>query len=201
MTDDPQPELRWAPMDPPPRNRGRVWLIVGLVVAALVVVGVLLFFLLPRDGATDPESSASPSPSASTSPSPSPTMTTTASPEEPEPSMTPITTPPPPADPEVATFRAQMQEQLDVASTRIDLAAQSSGQEATDLVNLLRADAQRLADTPPPSSIATAWSDAVTAYGARLDEWYSAAAANTDTTGAARSTRDALAAVRDVIAG
>ncbi|NJI30007.1 hypothetical protein HBI98_22895, partial [Aeromonas veronii] len=103
MTDDPQPELRWAPMDPPPRNRGRVWLIVGLVVAALVVVGVLLFFLLPRDGATDPESSASPSPSASTSPSPSPTMTTTASPEEPEPSMTPITTPPPPADPEVAT--------------------------------------------------------------------------------------------------
>ena len=32
MTDDQQPELRWAPLPPKPRNRGRIWLIVGLVV-------------------------------------------------------------------------------------------------------------------------------------------------------------------------
>ena len=78
MTDEPQPDLRWAPLEPKPRNRGRVWLIVGLVVAALVIVGVLLFFLLPRGESPTPGASGSPSPTAS--PSASPSMSPSASP-------------------------------------------------------------------------------------------------------------------------
>jgi hypothetical protein len=54
------PELRWAPIEPKPKSKGRIWLIVGLVIAGLVIIGALLFFLLPRDGAPAPGTSVSP---------------------------------------------------------------------------------------------------------------------------------------------
>lgn len=184
MTDEPQPDLRWAPLEPKPRNRGRVWLIVGLVVAALVIVGVLLFFLLPRGESPTPGASGSPSPSASPSASPSmspsasPTPTQTEVPQptaEPEP--TPITTPPPAADPSVDAFRGQVQGWLDDALTGLQIASETSGQDATSVIESLQADAQRLGETAAPASIDSAWGTAVNDYIQRLSALRSEVAA------------------------
>lgn len=175
MTDEPQPDLRWAPLEPKPRNRGRVWLIVGLVVAALVIVGVLLFFLLPRGESPTPGASGSPSPSASPSASPSmtPSPTQTDAPQpttEPEPSMTPITTPPPIADPSVDAFRGQIQGPLDDALTGLEILGETSGQDAISVVESLQADAQRLSETAAPSSIEAAWGERLAVYAQSLTE-------------------------------
>ena len=184
MTDEPQPELRWAPLEPKPSNRGRVWLIVGLIVAVLVIVGVLLFFLLPRGETPTPGASGSPSPSASasTSPSPSPsaspTQTETPQPTaEPVPTMTPITTPPPVADPSVDAFRGQVQGWLDDALTGLQIVSESSGQDATEVIESLQADAQRLGESAPPSSIESAWGSALSEYAQALTSLHSDTAA------------------------
>lgn len=170
MTDEPQPDLRWAPLEPKPRNRGRIWLIVGLVVAALVIVGVLLFFLLPRGESPTPGASGSPSPSASpsaspsVSPSSSPTQTEVPPPTAaPEPT-TPITTPPPAADPSVDAFRGQVQGWLDDALTGLQIASETGGQDAASVIESLQADAQRLGETAPPASIESAWGAALNDY-------------------------------------
>lgn len=170
MTDEPQPDLRWAPLEPKPRNRGRIWLIVGLVVAALVIVGVLLFFLLPRGESPTPGASGSPSPSASPSASPSvspssaPTQTEVPPPTAaPEPT-TPITTPPPAADPSVDAFRGQVQGWLDDALTGLQIASETGGQDAASVIESLQADAQRLGETAPPASIESAWGAALNDY-------------------------------------
>ncbi len=186
MTDPTQPELRWAPLDPKPSNRGRVWLIVGLVVAALVIVGVLLFFLLPRGESPSPGASGSPSPSASasTSPSPSASPTQTEAPQptaEPEPTMTPITTPPPVADPSVDAFRGQVQGRLDDALTGLQIVSESSGPDATEVIASLQADAQRLGETAPPASIESAWSAAVNEYSQALSSLQSEASSGAPT--------------------
>ncbi|MEV7609466.1 hypothetical protein AB0N61_08300 [Microbacterium sp. NPDC089320] len=182
MTDPTQPELRWAPLEPKPRNRGRVWLIVGLVVAALVIVGVLLFFLLPRGESPTPGASGSPSPSASASasPSPSPSASQTEAPQptaEPEPTMTPVTTPPPVADPSVDAFRGQVQGWLDDALTGLQIVSESSGQDATEVIASLQADAQRLGEISPPASIESAWGAALNEYSQALSALQSEAAA------------------------
>lgn len=180
MTDAPQPDLRWAPLEPKPSNRGRVWLIVGLVVAALAIVGVLLFFLLPRGDAPDPGASASPSasptasasPASSANPSSSPTPAQTEAPQptaEPEPT-TPITTPPPVSDPSVDAFRGQVQGRLDDALTGLEIVGETSGQDATSVVETLQADAQRLSETAAPSSIEGAWGERLAAYARSLTE-------------------------------
>lgn len=198
MTDDQQPELRWAPLEPKPDNRGRIWLIVGLSVAVLVIVGVLLFFLLPRGGSAEPEASASPSPSSTTTPtasaSPAPSDSTEPEPE-PEPSMTPVTTPPPPADPSIDAFRGQVQGWLDDALTGLDIVSGSSGQDAVSVIDTLTDDAQRLAEMPPPSSIEGAWRDSVIAYGQRLSELRTAASSGGSTSGALDA---AVAAANDL---
>lgn len=178
MTDEQQPELRWAPLDPKPDNRGRIWLIVGLSVAVLVIVGVLLFLFLPRGGSAEPEASASPSPSSTTTPtaSASPVPSASSEPEpEPEPSMTPITSPPPPADPTIDAFRGQVQGWLDDAVTGLDIVSRSNGQDAVSVIDTLEDDAQRLAELAPPASIEGAWRDGVTSYGQRLSELRTAA--------------------------
>lgn len=180
MTDPTQPELRWAPLEPKPRNRGRVWLIVGLVVAALVIVGVLLFFLLPRGESPTPGASGSPSPSASASasPSPSPSASQTEAPQptaEPEPTMTPVTTPPPVADPSVDAFRGQVQGWLDDALTGLQIVSESSGQDATEVIASLQADAQRLGEISPPASIESAWGAALNEYNQALSSLQSEA--------------------------
>ncbi len=190
MTDEPQPDLRWAPLEPKPSNRGRVWLIVGLVVAALVIVGVLLFFLLPRGELPAPGASGSPSPSASpstspsTSPSSSPTPTQTEAPQPtaaPEPS-TPVTTPPPAVDPSVDAFRGQVQGWLDDALTGLQIASESSGQDATSVIESLQADAQRLGETAPPGSIESAWGAALNDYIQALSAVHSDVAAGAPAT-------------------
>ncbi|MDN3443521.1 hypothetical protein [Microbacterium sp. APC 3901] len=203
MTDDTQPDLRWAPLEPKPSNRGRVWLIVGLVVAALVVVGVLLFFLLPRGESPAPGASGSPSPSASpsasasASPSSSPTPTQTELPQPtaaPEPT-TPITTPPPATDPSVDAFRGQVQGWLDDALTGLQIVSETSGQDATAVIANLQADAQRLGETAPPASIESAWSAAVNDYNQKLSDLR----ADADSGTAVDDARSAVNRLRDII--
>lgn len=203
MTDEPQPDLRWAPLEPKPRNRGRVWLIVGLVVAALVIVGVLLFFLLPRGESPTPGASGSPSPSASpsassspsTSPSPTATQTEVPPPTAaPEPS-TPVTTPPPVADPSVDAFRGQVRGWLDDALTGLQIASETSGQDATAVIESLQADAQRLGEIAPPGSIESAWGAAVDDYNQKLSALRSEATAGTPSVDSARAAVNELRAV------
>ncbi|MGX1791356.1 hypothetical protein ACWIDW_00190 [Microbacterium sp. NPDC055312] len=166
-----QPEYVWAYPDEKPK-RGRTWLIVGLAVAA-VVIAALVFWLFLRPGA--PLASATATPSASPSVSASPSASESASPSatpsaEPEPSMTPVTTPPPPVDPSVEAFRGQVGGWLDDALTGLEIVADSSGQDATAVVDNLRDDAQRLAEVPAPSSISSDWNAAVSDYSGRLAE-------------------------------
>lgn len=205
MTDEPQPDLRWAPLEPKPRNRGRVWLIVGLVVAALVIVGVLLFFLLPRGESPAPGASGSPSPSASPSVSPSASPSSTPTPtqtEVPPPTVapvptTPVTAPPPAPDPSVDAFRGQVQGWLDDALTGLQIASGTSGQDATSVIESLQADAQRLAETAPPGSIESAWVAAVNDYIQTLSALHSDVAAGASAT--VDSARSAVNELRGIV--
>ncbi|MFJ2542207.1 hypothetical protein [Microbacterium sp. NPDC087589] len=205
MTDEPQPDLRWAPLEPKPRNRGRVWLIVGLVVAALVIVGVLLFFLLPRGESPAPGASGSPSPSASPSVSPSASPSSTPTPtqtEVPPPTVapvptTPVTAPPPAADPSVDAFRGQVQGWLDDALTGLQIASGTSGQDATSVIESLQADAQRLGGTAPPGSIESAWGAAVNDYVQTLATLHSEVAAGAPAT--VDSARSAVNELRGIV--
>ena len=210
MTDEPQPELRWAPLPPKPSNRGRIWLIVGLSVAALLVAAVLLLFLLPRGGDPEPSASGTPSPSASPTASATPTETPSATPSPtetatteptpaPDPSMTPITTPPPQVDPSIGVFRDTVQGWLDDALTGLDIVAESSGQDAVDVVDTLQNDAQRLSEAVPPASIDSDWHATVGAYAQALSDLRSAVAAGGDASGATSSALSAADAVRDVV--
>lgn len=193
MTDEQQPDVRWAPLEPKPRNRGRVWLIVGLAVAALVIVGVLLFFLLPRGGAPAPEQSATPSPSASATSTPSPEPS-----DSPEPTMTPITEPPV-SDPTLEAFRGQVQGWLSDAERGLDLAAQAGGQDAVSVVDTLQLDAQRLADAQPPANIDQKWRDGVSTYSTTLDDLRTAASAGGSLDSALSAARSALAGLETTV--
>lgn len=202
MTDEQQPELRWAPLPPRRTQRGRVWLIVGLVVATLLIAGALLFFLLPRGGAPDPDPTETPTPSAT----PSPTATASPTPSEsaappasPEPTVTPVTTPPPVEDPSIGAFRDQVRGWLDDGSTGLDIVSESSGQDAVSVLDTMRDDAQRLADSTPPSSIAGAWSDGVVVYADALSALRSAVAGGSDSADELADARSALASLRDLV--
>lgn len=191
MTDEQQPELRWAPLPPKPSNTGRIWLIVGLIVAALVVVGVLLFFLLPRG--------ASPEPGASGTPTPSGTPSATATPTQ-EPTDPPVQTEAPPvADPSVEAFRSQVSGPLQDAGQGLDIAAGSSGQDAVAVVDSLQLDAQRLSDTPPPSSIAAPWRDGLQAYSQSLTALSDALSEGSDSAAALTDARAALKTLTDLV--
>ncbi|WP_091231849.1 hypothetical protein [Microbacterium sp. 3J1] len=196
MTDEQQPDLRWAPTDPTPSNRWRIWLIVGLIVAGLVVAAVLVFLLLPRGGSPDPGASPSASPTASASPSVSPSSSPTAAPE---PTMTPITTPPPPVDPTVEAFRGQVQVYLDDALVGLDIVSETSGDEALAVVATLEADAQRLAETAAPSTIAAEWGDALGTYAQRLTDLRDAVDAGRGVPAAVDAARDAAETLRDIV--
>ena len=194
MTEQGQ-EVQWAPIPPKPSNPRRIWLIVGLAIGAIVIVGLLLFFLLPRGESADPEVTASPTPSAS----PSSTSAPTTEPEpEPEPS-TPVTAPPPAADPDIATFRERVGVWLDTAPTGLDIVSETETDEALSVIDTLQADAQRLADSVPPSSIATAWTDGVDAYFETLGELRSAVESGTGVSAAVESTRSAVDDLRGIV--
>ncbi|MEE6389435.1 MULTISPECIES: hypothetical protein [Microbacterium] len=194
---EPQPEVRWAPLPPRPRNRGRLWLIVGLVVAALVIVGLLLFFLLPRDGAPAPGGSASPSPSATTSPSASPS-TPNAPSEGATPDPTPLTTPPPVGDPSLEVFRDKVGGWLTAAERGLDIVDENRNQDALPVVDSLQEDAQRLGDAVPPSSIQDAWRSGVETYAERLTALRTALESDSGVSGALDSARSAVAELRSV---
>lgn len=172
--DEQQPELRWAPLEPAPKRTGRVWLIVGLSVAALVIVGVLLFLFLPRSDAPKPGESPSATPTASASATPTPTPTPSVTPD---PTQTPITTPPPATDPSLEAFRGQVSGWLNDAPRGLDIVTGANGPDALPVVETLQQDAQRLSDVQPPSSISDGWQDGVSAYAQRLTELQSALSA------------------------
>ncbi|CAH0129910.1 hypothetical protein [Microbacterium foliorum] len=203
MTDEQQPDIRWAPMEPAPSNRGRIALIVGLVVAALVVVGVLLFFLLPRGEAPTPGASGSPSPSASPTASASATATpvpTTEPTTTPDPDPTvPVTEPPTAPDPSLGAFRDSVRTWLDDSLTGLDIVGETSGQESLSVLNTLQADAQRLAESAAPGSIATEWSDGVAAYQQALTDLRSSAASGTPASDVLTRARQAAEDLRTLV--
>lgn len=194
MADDQQPELRWAPLEPAPKRAGRVWLIIGLAVAVLAIVGTLVFVFLPRGDSPDPGASASPSPSMS--PSASPTATPSA---EPEPTETPIVTPPPAGDPTVEVFREKVSGWLNSAPRGLDIVMNNPGPDALPVLDSLEQDAQRLSDSPPPSSIAQEWRDGVSAYAQRLVELRSALTEESGVAAAVETARTAAQELRTLV--
>ncbi|MFJ2505649.1 hypothetical protein [Microbacterium sp. NPDC087592] len=197
--DEPQPELRWAPLPPQPKRTGRIWLIVGLSVAALAIVGLLLFFLLPRGDAPAPSESASPTPTASVTPTstPTPTPTPTAT-TAPEPEPTPALTPPPATDPTIEVFRGQVSGWLNSAPRGLDIIAGASGQDALPVVDTLQQDAQRLSDAQAPSSIASKWYDGVTDYAQRLTQLQAAITNDSGVAAAVDAARTSVNALRSL---
>ncbi|MEV4774317.1 hypothetical protein [Microbacterium sp. LWH12-1.2] len=184
-----QPELRWAPIPPKPKNSGRVWLIVALSVVALAIVGALLFFLLPRGTAT-PDDTPSPAPSST----PTATRTATPTPTAP-PSPDPVVTPPPVADPDLDAFRDQVGPWLGDALTGLDIVSESNGQDALSVLDTLQEDAQLLSGALPPASIGAQWRDGVSAYSQRLRDVRAAVDAGSDT---ARAVDAAASAVGEL---
>lgn len=189
-------ELQWAPIPPKPSNRRRIWLIVGLVVATVLVVGVLLFLLIPRGESSGPGATASPSSSPSGSPSPS---TSSAPPAEPEPPTTPVETPPAAADPTVEAFRGEVQVWLDNSLEGLDIVGETSGQETLSVIETLLADAQRLGERPAPSSIEGEWYAGVSSYVEELNALKSAASEGANTDSAVESARAAAQALRSLV--
>ena len=192
--DEQQPELRWAPLPPQPKRTGRVWAIIGLVVAVIAIVAALLFFLLPRGDAPTPTESATPTPSMSSSPSPSGSPTAA-----PEPSETSVATPPPVPDPTIEGFRGQVSGWLNDAPRGLDIVAGATGQDALPVVDTLQQDAQRLSDAQPPSSIAAAWEDGVAAYAERLTELRTAISDDAAVASAVDAARAAAQELRSLV--
>lgn len=186
------PDVRWAPIEPKPKHTGRVWLIVGLVVAVVAVVGALLFFLLPRSEGPTPGQTGTPSPSTTSSPTSPPSGS-------PEPSNTPMDTPPPATDPTIETFRAQVGGWLGDAGQGLDIVAGSSGQDAISVIDTLQEDAQRLSDAQPPSSVGQQWRDGVSTYVQKLAELRTAVTADSGTTAAIAAARSAVASLNTLI--
>ncbi|CAH0133946.1 hypothetical protein [Microbacterium sp. Bi121] len=161
---DGQPRAEWIFPEEKKSNKGRIWLIVGLSVLALAIVGTLLFFLLPRDGEPTPSPSPSASSSATASPSPTSAPTPTSTP-----TSEPVPTQPPAADPDMDTFVGKVQPRLDDGVRGLQL-VQDNMDLGAQIVDSLQNDAAVLSDTPAPSSLAADWSDAVSQYASRLGD-------------------------------
>lgn len=162
MSDEPQPELRWAPIEPKPSRAKRVWLIAGIVLAALIVAVIVFIALLPHGEKPDAEGTPSPRPTSSSTPTSSPSPTATVEPTD-EPTA-PVVSEPPVADPDLGAFRDQVSVWLESAPTGLDIVSRSSGQDALQVIDTLQEDAQRLSDAQPPSSILEQWHSGVGAY-------------------------------------
>ncbi|SJN30632.1 hypothetical protein FM104_07065 [Microbacterium esteraromaticum] len=186
---DPQPEYVWAYSDEKPR-RGRVWLIVGLAVVA-VLIATVAFWLFLRPGApsADPTTTTSATPTAIPSASSTPPMT-------PEPA--PVETPPTPPEPDLSGFREQVRPWLDDALTGLSFLTDSGPEEAASIVDSLRGDAQRLADAQVPASIGTDWQDHLTAYSQHLEVLRTAVSSGADSADAMVSARASVEALRAV---
>ncbi|MDP3951882.1 hypothetical protein [Microbacterium sp.] len=194
MSDEQQPRAEWIFPEQKKSNKRRIWLIVGLSVLALAIVGALLFFFLPRGA--EPEPTPSPTATKTATPTPTPTSTPTPAPDS---TTDPEPTAPPVPDPDLATFAAQVQPRLDDASTGLTIAAGSSGQEAAQVVESLQQDAGRLSDAAAPSSISSAWYEGVGRYNGRLGELRGAIESGSDTQGAMDAATAALQELRTLV--
>lgn len=200
MSDEQQPRAEWIFPEQKKSNKGRIWLIVGLSVLAVAIVAVLLFFFLPRGG--EPEPTSSPTMTKTSSPTPTPTRTPTSTPT-PEPTAQPTTAPeptaPPVPDPDLATFATLVQPRLDDASTGLSIAAESGGQDAAQVIETLQQDAGHLSNAAAPSSISSAWYDAVGRYNSRLGELRGAFEGGADTQSAMDAATAALQELRTLV--
>lgn len=194
--DEQQPELRWAPLPPPPKKTGKVWLIIGLVVVALAIVGALLFFLLPRGDEPSPTDTTSPTPTPSASATPTPTPTPTSSAE---PTVPPNATPPPVTDPSLEVFRERVSGWLNDGPRGLDIIAGASAQDALPVVDTLQQDAQRLSDAQPPSSLDQKWREGVSAYADRLTKLRAAITAESGVPAAIDAARSSVEALRSMV--
>ncbi|MEW1975843.1 hypothetical protein AB0301_12325 [Microbacterium profundi] len=202
MSDEQQPRAEWIFPEQKKSNKGRIWLIVGLSVLAIAIVGTLLFFLLPRDG--QPEPTPSPTASASTTPTPTvtPTVTPTPTPTTPPtvaPPEEPETTPPPVPDPDVPTFAAQVQPRLDDAATGLRIVSDASGQDAVQVIETLQQDAGHLSGAAAPSSISSEWYSAAGDYSKRLGELRGAFESGSGTQSALDSATTSLQRLRALV--
>lgn len=167
MRDEQQPRPEWIFPEEKKSNKGRTWLIVGLSVLALAIIGVLLFFLIPRESEPTPTVSPSATATAATpSPTSTPSQTPTAT-SAPTPTTEPAPTQPPAPDPDLDTFRVQVQPRLDDATRGLQLVKENMDLGA-QIVDSLQNDAAALSDTPAPRSISDEWSEAVGEYASTL---------------------------------
>lgn len=203
---EPQPEYVWAYSDEKPR-RGRVWLIIGLSVAAIAIAAAV-FGLFFRPGAPGAEPSATPSSSATASATPTATATVTPTPtpsssptptSSPEPE--PTQAPPAPSDPGVAVFREKVTPTLDAAATGLGYARDESSEAAMQDIMLLQDDAERLNETVPPASIAARWRDALSTYAKSLEALRAAYESGGDASREDAAASDALSGLRATISG
>ncbi|GEK84960.1 hypothetical protein [Microbacterium aerolatum] len=195
MSDEQQPRPEWIFPEEKKSNKGRIWLIVGLSALALAIIGVLLFFLIPRDG--EPAPTTSPSASATTTPTSTPSPTATAT-SAPTPTTEPAPTQPPVPDPDLDTFRGQVQPRLDDATRGLQLVKDNMDLGA-QIVDSLQNDAAALSDTPAPSSISDDWSDAVSQYASKLGELRAAYDNGTDLQAPLDAAGSALQKVRALV--
>jgi len=194
MSENTQPDLQWGPLEQKPRGRGRLWVIVGSAVAALVIIGVLLFFLLPRGEAPAPDATATASPSERP-PSGSPTP----GPPSDEPTAPPVTSAPDPVDPTLDAFRAQVEVWLEDGVRGLDIVAGTSGEDAASSVTILQEDAQRLNGVLAPSAIASDWSSAVLSYSDSLVDLRQGLATEADKAAGLERARSALQELRRLV--
>lgn len=189
MSDEQQPRAEWVFPEQKKKHPGRVWLIVGLAAAAVIIVGVLLFFLIPRDEAPAPGASESPSSSATPSATPS---------TSPDPSITPNASPPPVSDPDLETFTAEVQPRLDDATQGLDL-VQDNLDVGAEIVDSLQQDAEILSGSAAPSALTDDWNAALSDYTAALNSLRDAFDDGSDPQGAIDASRTSLNALRDLV--
>ncbi|MCM3779303.1 hypothetical protein [Microbacterium hydrocarbonoxydans] len=187
MAENTQPDLQWGPLEQKPDNRRKIWVVAGLAVAALIAVGALLFFLLPKGESPTPGST----PSASAG-------EPTASPSD-EPTEPAVTTAPEPQEPSVDEFRAQVEAWLSDAARGLDIVAGSTGEDSLSAVGILQEDALRLGSALPPSSIADEWREGVSAYSASLDELKNALSQGSDSSAPLEAARGDVVALSELV--
>ncbi|VXB12509.1 conserved hypothetical protein [Microbacterium sp. 8M] len=184
-----KPEAVWIFPEEKKRRGGRIALVIGLVVAALIAAAVVALFLIPHG----PGPVATPTPSASTPATLGPTVSPSASAEPTIAPTTGPTTPPPVPDPSIDQFRDQVGFRLTTADQGLDMIA--SGNDAGATVAKLQGDAQRLLDTPAPSSIEQKWRDALQTYAVHLNDL----AGDPSNSAALSGARSALATMKSII--
>jgi hypothetical protein len=190
MSDEQQPRAEWI-FPEKKRNRGRIWLVVGIVIAVLIIAAVVTFFLIPRGGTPTPTVS----PTETRSSTPSPTSTPTSAPT---PTTDPVPTQPPAPSPDIETFTAQVQPRLDDAVRGLQLVRDNLDLGA-QIVDSLQNDAATLSDTPAPETIAGEWTDAVSHYMSTLGELRSAYDNGSDPQTPLSAAEAALTKVRAVV--